>query len=171
MMDKDMLIPWDENDGLEALTFSLHKDVFAIEAVLVREILDLQAETRVPGAPSLVDRVINFRGKVIPIADLRLAFAMDAAKATADSRIIVVEIDLGGEPTLVGLKTDKVHEVTTLERTAAEEPPAVGMRWRRDYIRCLMRRDDHVMVLPDVQAIFSATASGPGAVPPLQLVQ
>lgn len=170
-MEQSKIIPWDENGQLEALTFSLQKDVFAIEATLVREILDLQADTRVPGASPLVDRVINFRGKVIPIADLCLAFAMSASEPTPDSRIIVIEIDLDGEPTLVGLKTDKVHEVTTLDRNAAEDPPAVGMRWRRNHIRCLIRRDERVIVLPDVQAIFSATASGADAAPQLHLVQ
>lgn len=149
-------VPWDEAGHLEVLTFDLGGETFAVEAVLVREILDLLPETRVPGAAPLVRSVVNFRGKIIPIADLRQAFAMEPAEATLDSRIVVIEVALGGEPLQIGIRTDKVHEVTTLHETAAEEPPAVGMRWRRAFVRTLVRRHDGVVVLPDLHAIFAA---------------
>jgi purine-binding chemotaxis protein CheW len=104
----------------------------------------------------LVHSVVNFRGKIIPIADLRQAFAMEPAEATTlDSRIVVIEIALGDEPLQIGIRTDKVHEVATLARTASEEPPAVGMRWRRQFVRTLVRRPDGVIVLPDLHAIFA----------------
>jgi purine-binding chemotaxis protein CheW len=99
--------------------------------------------------------VINFRGKVIPLADLRLAFGMEATETTIDSRIVVIEIDLAGTPTLVGLRTDKVHEVTTLAHAAREPAPSVGMRWRPDFIRCLVKRDGDFIIMPDLNAIFS----------------
>jgi purine-binding chemotaxis protein CheW len=150
-------VPWDETGHLEVLTFDLGDETFALEAVLVREILDLLPETRVPGAAPLVHSVVNFRGKIIPIADLRQAFAMAPAEATTlDSRIVVIEIALGDEPLQIGIRTDKVHEVATLAETASEEPPAVGMRWRRQFVRTLVRRDDGVVVLPDLHAIFAA---------------
>lgn len=149
-------VPWDEAGRLEVLTFDLGEETFALEAVLVREILDLLPETRVPGAAPLVRSVVNFRGKIIPIADLRQAFAMAPAEATLDSRIVVIEIALAGEPLQIGIRTDKVHEVATLERAASEEPPAVGMRWRRHFVRTLVRRPGGIVVLPDLHAIFAA---------------
>lgn len=148
-------VPWDEAGHLEVLTFDLGEETFAVEAVLVREILDLLPETRVPGAAPLVRSVVNFRGKIIPIADLRQAFAMEPAEATLDSRIVVIEVALDGEPLQIGIRTDKVHEVTTLDHNASEEPPAVGMRWRRTFVRTLVRRHDGVVVLPDLHAIFA----------------
>jgi len=160
-------ITWDDHGQLEVLTFSLREESFAIEAMLVREILDLLPETSVPGARRLVGSVTNFRGKVIPIADLGLAFGMPAAEASADSRIIVIEVPLDGEPALIGIRTDKVHEVATFDRTDSEDPPAVGLSWRREFIRCLVRRPGGVTVLPDLNAIFAA--AGEGSPDPLQL--
>lgn len=164
-----MPTPWDEQDQLEVLTFDLQNETFALEAVMVREILDLLQETAVPGAQPLVGSVVNFRGRIIPIADLRLAFGMPAAETTVDSRIVVIELDVGGETIHAGIRTDRVNEVTTLHRSASEEPPAVGMRWRRDFVRELVRSDRGVIVLPDLPTIFDAAIGGATVPPALQL--
>jgi purine-binding chemotaxis protein CheW len=147
---------WNDAGELEVLTFDLNGETFALEAAMVQEILDLLPETAVPGSQPFVGSVINFRGKVIPLADLRLAFGMEATEATIDSRIIVIELDLQDEPTLVGLRTDKVNEVTTLAKASSEAPPSVGMRWRPDYINCLVKRGGEFIILPNLQAIFAA---------------
>ncbi|MBX4907739.1 MULTISPECIES: chemotaxis protein CheW [Rhizobium] len=154
---------WSYAEEVEVLTFDLNGETFALEAVIVQEILDLLPETAVPGSQPFVASVINFRGKVIPLADLRLAFGMEAEEATIDSRFIVIEIDLQGEPTLVGLRTDKVNEVTTLAKNASEAPPSVGMRWRADYINCLVKRGGEFIILPNLQAIFSSRHDAAGA--------
>ncbi len=145
-------------DALEVLTFGMGGETFALDAALVREILDVVPRTVVPGADPLVGHVINFRGRVIPLADLRPAFGMEKAAATADSRIVVVELTIADEPLLIGLTTDRVEEVTTLAADLCEQPPAIGMRWPRDHIRCLVRRSHDVVVLPDLQSIFDALA-------------
>jgi len=145
-----------EMGEIEVLTFELHGETFALEAAIVREILDMAPETRVPGAARFVGGVINFRGKVIPLANLRLAFGMEAKAATIDSRIIVIELDLDGTPTLIGLQTDRVHEVTALNLAASEQPPSVGMCWRPDYIRCLVKRRGEFIILPDLAQIFAS---------------
>ena len=147
---------WGDNDDREVLTFDLAGETFAFDATMVQEILDLLPETAVPGARPFVGSVINFRGKVIPLADIRLAFGMEATGTTIDSRIIVVELDIEGEPTLVSVRTDKVHEVTTLSRASRENPPSVGMRWRADYIDCLVKRGADFVILPNLKTIFSA---------------
>ncbi len=115
-MHEPSITHWDETGHLEVLTFDLQEETFALEAVLVREILDLLPETAVPGASALVGSVVNFRGKIIPIADLRLAFGMTQAAATVDSRIVVIEMEIDGELIQIGIRTDKVHEVATLDR-------------------------------------------------------
>ena len=149
-------ISWSERDEVEVLTFELSGEVLAIEAIRVFEILDVMADTIVPGALPLVDRIVNFRGKIIPVADLRLAFGMERAERTVDSRIVVIELDFDGEVTLLGLWADRVLEVTTFSRSECEEPPMVGMRWKREYLRCLARRPGGVTILPDLKTIFES---------------
>jgi purine-binding chemotaxis protein CheW len=145
------------DDGqIQVLTFDVRGETFALEAGLVREILDLPAETHVPGAAPFVDAVMNFRGKVIPLADLRLAFGLGRAEATADSRIVVIELTIDGDPTLVGLRADRVHEVATLPLSATEPPPAIGMRWRQDYVRLVAQRGGEPVIIPDLDCVFAA---------------
>jgi len=156
-------------EALQVLTFDLHGETFALEAGLVREVLDLAPETAVPGAAPFVGAVINFRGRVIPLADLRLAFGLERGEATIDSRIVVIEYDLDGDPTLIGLRADKVHEVTSLEAVDTEEAPRVGLRWRADFIRRLARRDGDLIVVPDLEQIFATRGGATGGV--VQLAQ
>jgi purine-binding chemotaxis protein CheW len=147
---------WKDADELSVLTFCLNGETFAIEAVIVQEILDLLPETSVPGSLPFVGSVINFRGKVIPLADIRIAFGMEPGNVTIDSRIVVTELDFDGQMTLVGIRTDKVFEVTRLPVSASEPPPIVGMRWRPDYIHALVKRDREFVIVPNLQAIFSS---------------
>ncbi|WP_412178963.1 chemotaxis protein CheW [Rhizobium sp. TRM95796] len=147
---------WDRASELEVLTYDIAGETLAIEAIRVREILDLVPETPVPGARPYVASVINFRGRVIPLADITLAFGMEPSKTTNDTRIIVMELnlELDSAPVLIGIRTDKVYEVTTLTRTASEPPPSVGMRWRPDFIDCLVKRGSDFIIVPNMRAIF-----------------
>ena len=151
---------WNTAGELEVLTFDIAGETFAIEAVMVQEILDLLPETPVPGARPFVGSVLNFRGRVIPLADIKLAFGMEATTTTIDSRIIVIDLDLGGESVLIGVRTDKVNEVTTLSQAASEPPPSVGMKWRADFINCLVRRGSDFIIVPNLMAIFSTKHDG-----------
>jgi purine-binding chemotaxis protein CheW len=153
-----------DHEAMQVLTFDLHNEIFALEAGLVREVLDVATETPVPGAAPFVSAVINFRGRVIPLVDLRLAFGLDRAKTTIDSRIVVIEHDIHGEPTLIGLRADKVHEVTTIANADTEAPPRVGLRWRADFIRKLAKRRDDVIVVPDLEQIFTTNGGATGAI-------
>lgn len=157
---------WGAGDELSVRSFNLNSETFAIEATVVREILDHLPETHVPGAKSFVSIVTNFRGKVIPLADIRLASGVEVSEAPILSRLIVIELDLDSEPTLIGIRTDRVYKVTTLARTASEPPPSVGMRWWADYIDCLVMRGGEFVIIPNLNAIFvsqgdrSAVANG-----------
>lgn len=154
-------IPWTADGELEVLSFGLGGETFAIEAVRVEEILDLLPETEVPGAGALIGHVINFRGRVIPLADLRPAFGMAVAAPTRDSRIVVVSatIDAAVEP--IGLRADKVEEVTTLSAADCEPPPAIGLRWPRGHVRALARRGEDIVVLPEIDAILAGHRRSP----------
>jgi purine-binding chemotaxis protein CheW len=145
-----------DKGAIDVLTFDLDGEIFAIEATLVQEVLDKAPETEVPGAPAFVNAVINFRGRIIPLADLSLAFSLATRDGSLDSRIIVITHEMNGEATLIGLRADKVYEVTTLNEAATEAPPRIGLRWRQDFVHCLAKRDDDIIVVPDLAAIFAA---------------
>jgi purine-binding chemotaxis protein CheW len=149
---------WNGNRPLEVLTFDLQSDMFAVEAVHVREILDLVTITEVPNSDPFVNGLINVRGKVVPLADLRIKFGMEQRPPTVDTRIVVLEIEVEGEPVTVGIRADKVHEVTEVAASALQETPKVGMRWRPEFIRCIGKRGDNFMVVLDITRVFSAVA-------------
>lgn len=141
--------------SLEVLTFGLQGEIFAIEAGLVREILDHAAVTEVPNARPLVGGLINVRGKVVPMADLRVVFDMERTPPTVDTRIIVIEAEFGGESLIIGILADKVYEVTELAATSLAEVPRIGMTWRPEFIRCFGKRGNDFVVVPDLAAVFS----------------
>lgn len=140
--------------SMRALTFALQGEIFAIEAGIVREILDIPAVTQVPNAPAIAGGLINVRGRVVPLADLRVAFGMDRPPADADTRVIVIEIDMDGEQAIVGILADRVLDVADIETASLEEAPRVGMRWRADLIRGIGRRNDAFVFIPDMDRIF-----------------
>jgi purine-binding chemotaxis protein CheW len=157
---------WSEGT-LEVLTLNLDGHLFAIEATHVLEILDLVQVTEVPGAGPFVGGLINVRGKVVPVADLRHKFGMAKREASVDTRVVVIEIDLDGDLATVGVIADKVFEVTEIAAAAIEETPKVGMTWRPEFIRCIGKRNDDFIVVLDIGAIFSsAKPDKPSSAPP-----
>jgi purine-binding chemotaxis protein CheW len=155
-------IDWAPDGTLEVLTFGVAGETLAIEAGLVREILDPLPETIVPGANPLVASVINFRGQVIPLADLHVAFGMARDAVNGDARLVVLELNLGGEMRHLAIGTDRVNEVATLHHGDAEPPPELGVRWPRALLRALVRRGGDVVLIPDLVAIFDALIVGTG---------
>ena len=143
--------------SMTALTIRLDDELFAVEAGSVREILDLVPITDVPNAPPFVTGLINVRGRVVPLADLRVMFGMERPEPDADTRIVVMEIDIEGEPTIAGILADKVHDVTDIESASIEEAPKVGMRWRPDFIKGIGKRNGGFIIIPDMRRIFETT--------------
>jgi purine-binding chemotaxis protein CheW len=144
-----------DSGTLEVLTLNLGGHVFALDAAHVREILDLVPTTEVPTAGPFVSYLINVRGQVVPLADLRHKFGMELRPSTIDTRIVVIEINIDGIQTTVGLLADKVYEVTELAPAALEETPKIGMVWRHEYIRCIGKCAEDFIVVLDMGAIFS----------------
>ena len=140
--------------AMKALTLRLDDEVFAIEAERVREILDLVPITEVPNAAAFVGGLINVRGRVVPLADLRVVFGMERPPANQDTRIVVIEVDLDGEPAIVGILADKDHDVTDIEAAAIQDAPRVGMRWRPDYVRAIGKRNGGFVIIPNLNRIF-----------------
>lgn len=147
-----------ERASMTVLTLALQGELFAIEVMHVREILDLVPVTEVPGAEPAVHGLINVRGRVVPMADLRLRFGMDPAEATIDTRIVVIDVEVDGDFTTVGIRADKVYEVTELPGSALEETPRLGLRWRPDFIRCFGKRGSEFIAVLDIGRVLSRVA-------------
>lgn len=147
------------------LTFRLGDELFAVNVFKTREVLDLAHITRVPAAPDFLRGVVNVRGNSIPVVDLRLKFGLPALSDTRNTRIIVLELALGGESTVVGGLADAVHEVVELDRQEINEAPALGTRWRADLILGLGRRGERFILILDIERAFAAAELTPAATP------
>lgn len=138
------------------ITFRLGNELFAINVTQVREVLEVSTITRVPTAPEYMRGVVNVRGKAIPVVDLRLRFGLPAAVETVSTRVIVMELQLDGETTVLGGIADSVHEVIELEPSTINPPPRIAMRWRTEFIQGMARRGDDFIIILDVNAVFAS---------------
>lgn len=143
--------------AMTALTIRLEDELFAVEAGRVREILDLVPITDVPNAPAFAAGLINVRGRVVPLTDMRVIFGMDRREPDQDTRIVVMEIDIDGEPTIAGILADKVYDVTDIEQASIEEAPRVGMRWKPEFIKGIGKRNGGFIIIPAMENIFQTT--------------
>ncbi len=137
------------------LTFQLEDEIFSIDVAQVREVLDMSTITKVPQAPDFMRGVINVRGSVVPVVDMRMKFGLPPVEKTRDTRIVVMELDMDGETTIFGALADAVKEVIELEPDQIEPPPRLGSRWRTEFIKGIGKRDDHFILILDVDRIFS----------------
>jgi purine-binding chemotaxis protein CheW len=96
------------------------------------------------------------RGKAIPVVDLRLRFGLPATVDTVSTRVIVMELLLDGETTVLGGLADSVHEVIEIEPSSIEPPPRIAMRWRTEFIQGMGRRGDDFIIILDVDAVFAS---------------
>lgn len=142
---------------VEILTIGLGGEVFGLPAGIVLEILDIGPVTPVPNAPAFVGNLINFRGRVAPLADLRLRCGLPVTEPTIDSRIVVLEFAFEGEPTLAAILADKVYEVTRLDSVVGGQVPRLGTRWRPEFVQCIGRRNNEFVMILDIGRIFAST--------------
>jgi len=111
--------------------------------------------TRVAGARPFLPSVINVRGNVIPLADLRVRFGMPTKENNADTRTVVLEIKIDGDPVLVGVVADKVYEVTEILPADVQPTPRVGMHWNPEFIRFITKWRDEFVIVPNMERILS----------------
>ena len=138
------------------LTFKLDEEIFALDIAKVREVLDYTTVTKVPRTPEFMRGVINLRGSVVPVVDMRLKFGMTKTDKTVNTCIIIVEITLVGETVVLGALADAVHEVIELEPEQIEPAPKIGTRLKTDFIRGMGRRNDAFIIILDIDKVFSS---------------
>ena len=143
-------------ETFQYITFKLGDELFAVNVNQVREVLEVSHITSVPTAPAFMRGVVNVRGKAIPVVDLRLRFGLPRADDTVATRIIVLELELDGEPLVLGGMADSVHEVIEIEPGSIDPPPRIAMRWRTEFIQGMGRRGDDFIIILDVNAVFSS---------------
>jgi purine-binding chemotaxis protein CheW len=138
------------------LTFKLDEEMFALDVFQVREVLDLSTITKVPQAPDFMLGVINIRGSVVPVVDLKLKFNLPKTEKTINTRIVVMEIVIDGETMTIGTLADSVHEVIDLDSSQIEPAPTIGSKWRTEFIKGIGRRDEVFIIILDINQVFSA---------------
>jgi purine-binding chemotaxis protein CheW len=142
------------------LTYKLENEIFALDISKVREVLDFTKVTKVPRTPEFMRGVINLRGSVVPVVDMRLKFGMTKTEQTVNTCIIIVEIALDGDTTVLGALADSVQEVIDLEPSQIEPAPKIGTRLKTEFIRGMGKRSDNFIIILDIDKVFSADELG-----------
>jgi len=138
------------------LTFSLAKEEYGIGILKIKEIIGMMPITSVPQTPEYVKGVINLRGKVIPVLDLRLRFGMESMEYTERTCIIVVEIEGSSGTVMIGIVVDAVSEVLNIKGEEIEDTPAFGTKLNTDYILGMAKTGGGVKILLDIDKVLSA---------------
>ena len=144
------------SENMQYLTFRLEDEVFALDITQVREVLDFTTVTKVPRTPDFMRGVINLRGSVVPVVDMRLKFGMSRTEQTVNTCIIIVEISLDGEKLVIGALADSVQEVIEIEPGHIEPPPRIGTRLNTEFIKGMGKRDEQFIIILEINRIFSS---------------
>lgn len=142
-------------DNLQFVTFQLGGELFGVEVHRTREVLNLIPVTRVPQAPDYMLGVINLRGQVVPVIDMRCKLGMPRADVSRDTCIIVIEVHLDDETIVVGAQADAVREVLEVRQDQIEPAPRLGTRLRNEFIQGMGRVDDQFIILLNIDRVFS----------------
>ncbi|WP_031385823.1 chemotaxis protein CheW [Desulfonatronum thiodismutans] len=145
-----------DSNLLQLVTFHIGEEEFGVEILKVQEIIRMMGITRVPKAPDFVEGVINLRGKVIPIIDLRTRFGMAAQDHDKHTRIIVIEIN----SVIIGFVVDSVSEVLRIPADTVEPPPPIISGIESEYIRGVGKLADRLLILLDLDSLLSKGEQG-----------
>ncbi|MHC1710669.1 MAG: chemotaxis protein CheW [Solidesulfovibrio sp.] len=143
------------NDN-QYLTFILDRELFALDIGSVREVLELINITRVPRTPEYIRGVINLRGRAVPVVDLKMKFGMGVTERTVNTCIIIVEVSLDGESTILGALADSVQEVYEMETSQIEPPPRMGTPIKTDFIRGMGKAGEQFIIILDINKVFTS---------------
>lgn len=149
----------------EYLCFFLGEEQYAVNVTRVEVVLEMQNVTRVPKAPPHMRGVINHRGSVVPVVDLRMRFGMGPSKLAEGTSIIILQIDYGGGLLTVGMLADGVREVVNLDPSDTEKPPRLGSRLDEAVIEGIAKRGDEFVILLDIDEAFRTELSGTAGQP------
>ena len=138
------------------LSFMLEDEVFAVDITKVREVLDFTRATKVPQTPDFMRGVINLRGGVVPVVDIKLKFGISKTEKDINTCVIIVEIDLDGESIILGALADSVKEVFDLHPEDIEPAPKIGKHLDTRFLKGMGKKDDEFILLLDIDRVFSS---------------
>ena len=138
------------------LCFRLAGEECAIGILRIREIIEYDVVTKVPAMPPWVRGVMNLRGAVVPVIDLTVKFGLPESPVTKRTCIVIAEVELDGEPTVMGIVVDAVSQVLELSSADIEPPPAFGTSVKVDYLLGLGKFGDRFVLLLDIDRVLSA---------------
>ncbi len=138
------------------VTFSLGEELFGVEVTRAREILSVTPVTKVPQTPEYLLGVINLRGQVVPVIDMRLKLGLPVTAETEDTCVIVVEVQIDGESIIVGALADAVREVLEIRSDQIEPAPRLGTRLKTEFITGMGKVDEQFLILLNIDRVFSS---------------
>lgn len=139
----------------QLLTFTLGEEIFALDIARVREVMDYTTVTKVPRTPEYMSGVINLRGVVVPVVDMRRKFGMSPTEKTVNTCVIIVELVLEGETVVVGAMADSVCEVIDLESAQIEPAPRIGTSLNTEFIKGMGKHNEIFIIILDIDRCFS----------------
>ncbi|MDA3868284.1 MAG: chemotaxis protein CheW [Salinivirgaceae bacterium] len=137
------------------LSFRLGREVFAASVHHVVNILELKPITKVPHAPEYMSGVINLRGQVLPVIDMRVKFGMTPTEPTVDTCIIVLNLEIEEEEVILGILVDAVSEVLELEGEQIEPSPSIGTKYKAEFIKGMWKKDETFIMLLNINLVFT----------------
>lgn len=142
-------------EGGKFLTFLMANEKYGLEILKVREIMGMMDVTSIPTTPAFIRGVINLRGKVIPVVDLRLKFGLEAKEDTQRTCIIVVHLTHTAQEMTMGIIVDEVSDVLDIDQNQIEPPPSFGANIRTDFILGMGKVDQKVMTMLDIDRVLT----------------
>jgi purine-binding chemotaxis protein CheW len=143
-------------EQLQLVTFEVADEEFAVDILAVQEINRMMPLTRVPSSPADVEGVINLRGRIIPVVDLRTRFGLGSGTRNAQNRIVVVEV----HERTIGFIVDRVNEVLRIDSSIVDPPPEMAASSRSDFIAGVGKLEDRLLILLDLGRLFSSEEVG-----------
>jgi purine-binding chemotaxis protein CheW len=140
------------------LSFTVAGDEYGVGVLGVREIIEYDTVTRVPGTPPFIRGVINLRGSVIPVVDLAVKFGLPSTDPTKRTCVVIVEVDLEGERAVMGVMADAVSQVIELRPEEIEEPPPFGTRVRVEYVLGMGTIGSRFLPILDLDRVLGSVA-------------
>ncbi len=144
------------SETTQYLSFNLGEEVFALDIGKVREVLEFTTVTKVPQTPDFMRGVINLRGGVVPVVDMKLKFGMGETEKTINTCVIITEVELDdGELTVLGALADSVQEVFDMHAEDVEPAPKLGTQLNTEFLKGMGKKDDEFVLLLDIDKVFS----------------
>lgn len=144
------------NDIHQFLTFRVDEEVYAINVSHVREVLEFTSVTRVPRMPEFMRGIINLRGSVVPVIDLRIKFGLSQTEKSIDTSVVVTEMRVDNDMVVMGLLTDSVEEVIDLLPSQIEPPPRIGTKIESDFIQGMGKINDDFIIILNIDRVLDA---------------